>query len=115
MAAGHAKYWLRYPKPARVGLLNAEYVKQALAKVLDPHVLVNLVARRVRELNSGRGPLISNTGTLCAADIALLEIIGDKMSFEMPARLKLVRLSAQEGKRPAGWMRAPTPKTESKL
>ena len=35
--------------------MNATLVKQALEKVLNPNILVNLVSRRVRQLNSGGG------------------------------------------------------------
>ena len=68
--------------------LNAEYCKKALEKVGNPNVLINLVSRRVRQLNSGGGAssramLLDTTG-LGAADIALLEIIEDKMGWELP-------------------------------
>ncbi len=75
--------------------MNAELTKKALEKVGNPNILVNLVSRRVRQLNSGTGklgrPLVADTGQLGAADIALLEIIEDKMSFEMPEVVDLVR------------------------
>jgi DNA-directed RNA polymerase subunit omega len=66
-------------------LVNSEYVKQALIKVGNPNVLVNLISRRVRQLTSGGGnsrPLIDQPGTLGAADIALLEINEGKMGFD---------------------------------
>jgi DNA-directed RNA polymerase subunit omega len=67
--------------------LNSEYVKQALAKVGNPNVLINLISRRVRQLNNGGGgsnrPLIADTATLGAADIALLEIIEGKMGWDV--------------------------------
>jgi DNA-directed RNA polymerase subunit omega len=68
--------------------MNAELVKLALEKVGNANVLVNLVSRRVRQLNSGGGglsrPLVLHTENLGAADIALREIIEDKMGWEMP-------------------------------
>jgi len=74
--------------------LNSEFCKHALAKVGNPNVLVNLISRRVRQLNSGGGtssrPLIAETGGLGAADIALLEIIEDKMGWIMPEELQLL-------------------------
>jgi DNA-directed RNA polymerase subunit omega len=80
--------------------LNAELTKKALEKVGNPNVLVNLVSRRVRQLNSGGGaisrPLVSDAGNLGAADIALLEIIEEKIGFEMP---ELVELSRPVGKK----------------
>jgi DNA-directed RNA polymerase subunit omega len=73
--------------------VNAELCRQALAKVGNPNVLVNLVSRRVRQLNAGGGstsrPLLLSehlTG-LGAADIALKEIVEDKMGWEMPEEL----------------------------
>jgi DNA-directed RNA polymerase subunit omega len=74
--------------------VNAELCKQALAKVGNPNVLVNLVSRRVRQLNSGAGamsrPLIANADNLGAADIALLELIEEKIGWEIPEPLPLV-------------------------
>lgn len=68
--------------------MNSEYCKQALAKVGNPNILINLVSRRVRQLTTGGGagsrPLILDTGNLGAGDIALLEIIEDKMAWETP-------------------------------
>ncbi len=68
--------------------MNAEFCKKALEKVGNPNVLINLISRRVRQLNSGGGalsrPLIADVTGLGAADIALLEIIEEKFGFEMP-------------------------------
>ena len=87
--------------------MNAELVKEALEKVLNPNVLVNMVSRRVRQLTTGGGgvnrPLVAEVGNLGAADIALLEIIEDKMSFEMPDIIKLTRPTGKKGKRPQSW------------
>jgi DNA-directed RNA polymerase subunit omega len=83
--------------------LNAEFTKRALEKVGNPNVLVNLVSRRVRQLTSGGGkmgrPLVADTGHLGAADIALLEIIEDKMGFEMPEIVELTRPVAKKRKK----------------
>jgi len=83
--------------------LNAELTKKALEKVGNPNVLVNLISRRVRQLNSGGGgvsrPLISDVGNAGAADIALREIIEDKMSFEMPEGAESGRPAPKKRKR----------------
>jgi DNA-directed RNA polymerase subunit omega len=75
--------------------LNSELTKKALEKVGNPNVLVNLISRRVRQLTAGGGgasrPLISERGNLGAADIALTEIIEDKMGWEMPEIVELTR------------------------
>ena len=91
--------------------MNADLVKQALAKVLNPNVLVNLVSRRVRQLNSGGGgacrPLLSGIANLGAADIALAEIAEGKMSFEMPEIIALIRPTGKNRKRPQHWAKSP--------
>jgi DNA-directed RNA polymerase subunit omega len=67
--------------------MNSELAKKALEKVGNPNILVNLISRRVRQLTSGGGtgsrPLLADTAGLGAGDIAMLEIIEDKMGWEM--------------------------------
>ena len=80
--------------------MNAELTKKALEKVGNPNVLINLVSRRVRQLNSGAGaisrPLVDAAANLGAADIALLEIIEDKIGFELPEITELVRPNSKK-------------------
>jgi DNA-directed RNA polymerase subunit omega len=87
--------------------MNADLVKAALEKILNPNVLVNLVSRRVRQLNSGGGrasrPLVAGVGNLGAADIALREIIEGKMGFEMPEFVPPVRPTGKGRNRPRHW------------
>ena len=68
-----------------------------MEKVGNPNVLINLVSRRVRQLNSGSGaisrPLVE-PGTMGVADIALTEIIEEKIGFEMPELVELTRPTA---------------------
>lgn len=83
--------------------MNAELTRKALEKVGNPNVLVNLISRRVRQLNSGSGglsrPLIADVGHLGAADIALTEIIEEKIGFEMPEITELTRPVAKKRKK----------------
>ena len=80
--------------------MNAELCKRAAEKVGNPNVLVNLISRRVRQLNAGGGglsrPLINNVGNLGLADIALREIIEDKMGWEVPEPIELIRPQAKK-------------------
>jgi DNA-directed RNA polymerase subunit omega len=80
--------------------MNAELCKRANEKVGNPNVLVNIVSRRVRQLNSGGGglsrPLILNVGNMGAADIALTEILEDKIGWDMPELVALVRPVAKK-------------------
>lgn len=67
--------------------MNSELARQALLKVGNPNVLVNLVSRRVRQLTTGMGassrPLLADTTGLGAADIALTEIIEEKLGWAL--------------------------------
>ena len=56
-----------------------------MEKVGNPNILVNLVSKRVRQLNSAGGtgsrPLVES-GNLGAGDIALTELVDQKMDWE---------------------------------
>lgn len=75
--------------------MNAELAKKAAEKVGNPNVLINLVSRRVRQLNAGGGgmgrPLFDAPASMGLADIALTEIIQDKIGYEMPEETAAVR------------------------
>src|SRR3954468_9717020 len=95
--------------------MNSELVKQALEKVGNSHALVNMISRRVRQLNSGNGgscrPMVANIENLGVADIALREIVEDKMGFEMPELIQLTRPTGRNRKKPQGWGRIEPVKT----
>lgn len=80
--------------------MNAEFCKKALEKVGNANVLINIVSRRVRQLNAGGGgmgrPLIADYTNLGAADIALREIIEDKIGFDLPEIEELKRPSPKK-------------------
>lgn len=67
--------------------MNSELCRQALERVGNPNILVNIVSRRVRQLNAGGGglgrPLVQETTGLGAADIALREIVEGAVDFEL--------------------------------
>ena len=75
--------------------MNAELCKEALKKVGSPNVLINIVSRRVRQLNAGGGgvgrPLVDVPASMGLADIALTEIIQEKMGWILPEEVAAVR------------------------
>ena len=75
--------------------MNAELAKKAAEKVGNPNVLINLVSRRVRQLNAGGGgmgrPLVDAPASMGLADIALKEIIEDKVGYDLPEETAAVR------------------------
>ena len=68
--------------------MNSELSKKALEIVGNPNVLINIVSKRVRQLNAGGGglgrPLVQVPASMGLADIALTEIIEEKMGFFVP-------------------------------
>lgn len=65
--------------------MNEKLCKEALDKIGNPNILVNLVSQRIKQLASGGGsgkPLVDNTATMSFADIALKEIAEGKVGWE---------------------------------
>ena len=85
--------------------MNAELCKKALEKIGNPNILINLVSRRVRQLTAGSGdlsrPLVANVQNMGAGDIALMEIIQEKMGWELPDAPEPLKAPVRKRKRPA--------------
>ena len=62
--------------------MRSDLVEKASEIIPDPPVLINMVSKRVRQLNMGRPPLIRVTERLGQADIALMEIIEGKVALD---------------------------------
>jgi DNA-directed RNA polymerase subunit omega len=67
-----------------VPALRDDYLKQALAVIPDPNILINVVSRRVKQLRRGNRPLVESLEKLNPEDVALREIIEGKISYELP-------------------------------
>ncbi|HON06549.1 MAG TPA: DNA-directed RNA polymerase subunit omega [Verrucomicrobiota bacterium] len=83
--------------------MNSELCKKALEKVKNPNILVNLVSKRVRQLNSGGGsmsrPLVEASPSASMADIALMEIIEGKITYELPPETEVLTGDVKHHKR----------------
>lgn len=62
--------------------MKSELVEKAADVVPDPQILINMVSRRVEQLNMGRSPLVDALPSMGAADIALTEIIEGKVKLK---------------------------------
>lgn len=62
--------------------MDPDLCNQALEKVGDADTLINIVSKRVRQLSSGSKPLLLGTELMGSADIALKEIVENKLSWE---------------------------------
>ena len=63
--------------------MNPNLVKAAAEVIPDPKILVNMVSQRVRQLCLGHRPMVEFVPGLGHADIALSEIAGGKLGFEL--------------------------------
>ncbi len=61
--------------------MKSYLLEKASEIVIDPLVLINLVSQRVKQLNSGRAPLVPVRPSMGMADIALTEIIEGKIKL----------------------------------
>ena len=67
---------------------KTELFKKAADKISNPHILINTVAHRIRHLSAGDSgygrPLVEETARLSNIEIALREIVEDKIAWSPP-------------------------------
>ena len=78
--------------------MRNDYLKQAQQKIQDPNILINVISRRVKQLKAGSKPCVESLEKLSLEDIALLEVIKDKLSYEIydPKRIPSGATNADE-------------------
>ncbi len=59
--------------------MKVELIEKAAAIVGDNQLLVNIVSKRVQQLNHGSDPFVPTTPEMGSGDIALQEIINGKL------------------------------------
>lgn len=64
--------------------MTSHLLEEALKKVPSQQSLVNIVSKRVRQLNQGERPLVEAGFRTGLADIALQEIIEGKLELTFP-------------------------------
>jgi DNA-directed RNA polymerase subunit omega len=69
--------------------VKSQYLEAALQQVPNPHILINIVSRRVRQLIQGLRPLTSTDLSMTHMDIALKEISEGKIAFKLPDKEEL--------------------------
>lgn len=68
-------------RPVQIDM-RSDLVEQAIKVIPEPPTLINLVSARVKQLNLGRPPLVRTDHRMGAADIALTEIIEEKIGVK---------------------------------
>ncbi len=62
--------------------MQSHLIDQALKTIEEPKILINVISRRVRQLTLGHRPLVEARLGTGFADIALMEVIEGKITFE---------------------------------
>lgn len=67
-------------------MFNPHYYSLALKKIPKRYLLVNILSKRIRQLQKGSEPLIQmeEGNSISNADIALKEIVEDKLVINEP-------------------------------
>ena len=64
--------------------MNPEYLEAALKVIPNPPRLVNVISRRVRQLNSGQRPMVDVPPRTDPLNIALQEVAAGKLAVLAP-------------------------------
>lgn len=62
--------------------MKQQMVQEALGKVENPQILINMVSKRVRQLGQGFRPLIPVSPKMTFMDVALKEIAEGKLTYK---------------------------------
>ncbi len=68
--------------------MRSQLLDQATRIVGNPQLLINIISKRVRQLNLGHRPLVEVTSRSEAVDIALKEVIEGKISGQYMGETK---------------------------
>ena len=68
--------------------MQTNLLNSALAVIPSQQLLVNVVRLRVRQLMRGHRPLVPTPPGMGLADVALSEVIGGKLSYEVAPGIK---------------------------
>jgi len=62
--------------------MSSQLLEEAMKKIPNTQILVNVVSRRVRQLSQGHRAMVEHNLRMGFCDIALKEIIEGKLTFE---------------------------------
>ena len=68
--------------------MTTQLLQEAALVIPNQQLLINVVSRRVRQLGLGHRPLVEATPRSSLTDIALREIIGGKLTYELAPESK---------------------------
>ncbi|MEO6848785.1 MAG: DNA-directed RNA polymerase subunit omega [Chthoniobacterales bacterium] len=59
--------------------MNSHYIEEAAKVITETPILINMVSKRVRQLNAGARPMVEVLPRMDVQDIALAEIAAGKV------------------------------------
>ena len=62
--------------------MSSQLLEEALKKITNQQLLVNVVSKRVRQLTAGHRPMVETGPRMGLSDIAFKEIIEGKLNYE---------------------------------
>lgn len=65
--------------------MNAQLLEESLKRISNPHLLVNVISKRSKQLNSGHRPLVEVVERQDAIDIAARELLEDQLEISLPS------------------------------
>jgi DNA-directed RNA polymerase subunit omega len=85
--AGESPTILQFPNGATCAVhslrhMTTQLLQEAAKKIPNQQLLINVVSKRVRQLGLGHRAMVETTPRMSLTDIALKEIIEEKLSFE---------------------------------
>jgi DNA-directed RNA polymerase subunit omega len=85
--AGESPTILRFPNGAMGAAqslrhMTTQLLQEAAKKIPNQQLLINVVSKRVRQLGLGHRPMVETTPRMSLMDIALKEVIEDKLGYE---------------------------------
>ena len=63
-------------------LMNQSLITQAITKLKNRYLLINLISKRIKQLNNGARPLVETPGE-SNLETVLLEVLDDKIWLSM--------------------------------
>ncbi|MFZ5805801.1 MAG: DNA-directed RNA polymerase subunit omega [Verrucomicrobiota bacterium] len=79
--------------------MRNQLVRDALAIIEHPEILVNIVSRRVRQLGQGFRPLVAVSPKMTFMDVALREIAEGKLTYEALEPIRVIEAPVKKSKK----------------
>ena len=76
--------------------MQGHLIDEASKKIPNTQILINVISRRVRQLSNGHRALVEAPHSTGFSDIALMEVIQGKISFEATVGFKAEPLAHRD-------------------